>query len=124
MITTSRVSAIRLAGSFYVFEDLECRKPPRRAHDPAARMRGRSTHIEVLDRRAELSVAGHRTQEEKLFERKLALKNVSFAQPELPVKVERREHLLVDNDVLDVRRVLGDGVDHVVAEGFALVVPV
>ena len=87
-------------------------------------MRGRSAHIKVLDGSAELRPTRHRPQEEELLQRKFALENVAFAKPELALQIERRDHLAMQNDVLDVGRVLGDGVDHVVAESFLLIVPV
>ena len=87
-------------------------------------MGGRSAHVEILDGRAELRPARHRPQEEKLLERKLALKNVAFAQSQFALQIERRDHLLVQDDVFDIGRVLGDGVDDIVAKGFFLIVPV
>jgi hypothetical protein len=44
--------------------------------------------------------------------------------PNVALDVERRQHLPVQDDVPDVRRVLGDGVDDRVAERLALLVPV
>ena len=70
------------------------------AHDAAAGMRGRSAHVQVLDRRAVLRPARDRTQEEKLLERKLALEDVAFGQAELAFEVERRDDLAVQDDVL------------------------
>src|SRR5579862_3131389 len=87
-------------------------------------MRRRTAHVEILDRRAELRVSRHRAQEEKLFQRKLTLKNVSFGKTPLALQIERRHNLLVQDDVLDVGRVFRNGVDDVVAECFFLIVPV
>ena len=63
-----------------VFQDFESRQPAGAAHDAAAGMRGRSAHVQVLDRSAELRPTRHRPQEEKLLQRKLALENIAFAQ--------------------------------------------
>ena len=82
-----------------------------------------SAHVEVADRRAVLRPARGGAEEEQLLERQLALEDVAFGQPELALEVERRQDLAVQDDVLDVRRVLGDGVDDGVAERLALVVP-
>src|SRR5438874_6921649 len=107
-----------------IFENFERREPSGSAHDSAARMGRRSAHVEVLNRRAELGPAGHRTQEEKLLEREFSLEDVTFAQSPLALQVERRDNLLVKNYVFDVGRVLVNCVDHVVAERFFLIVPV
>ncbi len=81
-------------------------------------------HIQRFrDRRLVARPAGRRTQEEQLLERQLALEDVPFRQPELALDVERRQHLPVQDDVADVRRVLGDRVDDGVAERLALLVP-
>ena len=103
----------QLGRSLDVFQDFERREASGPAHDAAAGMRCRSAHVEILDGRAELRVSRHRPQEEKLLERKLALENVAFAQSPLAFEVERRHHLAVKNDVFNVGRVLGDGVDDV-----------
>ena len=55
---------------------------------------------------------------------KLALKNIAFAQSPLAFQIERRHDLPVQNDVANIRRVLGNGVDHVVAKLFFLIVPI
>src|SRR6202041_353895 len=68
--------------------------------------------------------ACRRPQKEKLFERKFTLKNISFGQTGLALDIQRRDELFADDDVLYIWRVLGDGVDHGVAEGFALLVPI
>src|SRR5690242_10769497 len=106
-----------------VFQDDLARQAAIRAHDAAARMRRRSAHVEIVDWRAVIRPSRDGTQEEKLFERKLALKNISLREAKFSLEIERRQHLPADDDVFNVRRVLGNGVDHVVAEGFALLVP-
>ena len=91
---------------------------------PPPGMRRRAAHVEVLDRRPVLGPSRHGPQEEELLESQLALEDVAFREPEVALEVERREDLPVLDDVLDVRRVLGDRVDDRVAEGLALLVPV
>src|ERR1700680_2956945 len=87
-------------------------------------MRGRAANVEVLDRRPELRPPRNGAEEEQLLQRKLTLKNVAFAEAEFALEIKRRNHLFVQDDVLDVGCVLGNGVDHVVAERFFLIVPV
>src|SRR5216683_530166 len=89
-----------------------------------ARMGRGSAHIKVLDGRAELRPARYWSQEEELLERKLALEDIAFAQAKIAFQIKRRDHLPVQDDVLDIGRVLGNGIDHVVAEGLFLVIPV
>src|SRR5690348_13323954 len=105
-----------------VFEDFQRGKPAGSAHNSAARVCCRAAHIKVLDGRAELRVSRDWAQKEKLFERKFALEDVALAQPKLTFEVQRREHLFIDNDVAYVGRVLCNCIDHIVAEGLALVV--
>ena len=76
-----------------------------------------------LHRRLVLRPAGRGAQEEQLLERQLALEDVAFRQAEVALDVERRQHLPVQDDVLDVRRVLRDRVDDRVAERLAVLVP-
>src|SRR5437899_9471390 len=99
------------------------RNPPGGAHNPAARMGRRAAHIEVLDGRPVVRPAGHRPQKKQLFERQLALKDVSLRQPEFALEVEWRQHLPPDNNLFQIGREFRDRVDHVVAEPLALLVP-
>src|ERR1700683_3416070 len=87
-------------------------------------MCGRTAEIKVLDGSAELRISRNRPKKEQLLERKFALKDIAFAQSPFAFQIERRDDLLVQNDVSNIGRVLGDSVDHVVAEGFFLIVPV
>src|SRR5262245_1513131 len=86
----------------------ERRIPSRCAHDAASGMRSRSTHPEVADRRRVLRPSGSRTKEEQLLEGQLALKDVAFGEPELALEIERREHLPMQDDVANVRCMLGE----------------
>ena len=51
-----------------------------RAHDPAARVRGRAAHVQPVDRRPVPRPARHRPVEEQLLERQLALEDVALGQ--------------------------------------------
>src|ERR1700733_3392901 len=86
-------------------------------------MRGGAAHVESVDRRTVVGPAGHGAQEEKLFEREFALKDVALRESEFAFEIERRENLATDDQLFDIGRVLGDGVDDGIAEGFALIVP-
>src|ERR1041384_1732744 len=99
-----------------ILEHLERRIPPRRAHDPAAGMRRRPAHVKVLDRRAILRPTRRRTQKEELLERQLALEDVPLRQTKLTLEIQRRQHLTIANQALEVWRVLGNRVDHRVAK--------
>src|SRR5579862_2382535 len=123
MMTTSRLISGMLGRSL-VLENFESCKTSRRSHDAASGMGGRSAHIKVLNRCTEARVARCRTQEEKLLKRKLALEDVAFAQSPLAFEIERRHHLAMQDDVFDVGRVLGNGVDDSIAKCFFLVVPI
>src|SRR6476469_8396944 len=116
MMTTSVITSMFL-------QYPERRISPGRAHDAAAGMRGGSAHIEIADRRRVLGPPGRRTQEEQLFEGELSLEDIAFGEAPFSLEIERRHHLPMQNDVLDVRRVLRQRIDDGVAERLALVVP-
>src|SRR5215831_4720152 len=122
MMTTSRVSAT--LSHLPVFQDFERGQAAGCSHDPAARMGCRSAHVQVLNRSAERGISRHGAQEEQLFKRKLSLEDVALAQSPLALQVERSDNLTVQDDVLDVRSVLGNRVDDGVAKLVALGVPV
>src|SRR5580765_2511792 len=82
----------------------------RSSHDSASGMRGGAAHIKVAYRCSILRPARSRPQEEQLFERQFALEDVAFGQTERSFDIERRQHLTMENDVLDIRRVLRDRV--------------
>src|SRR5690348_10661252 len=106
-----------------VFENFQRCKAPRRAHDSAAGMRGGAAHIKIFDGSAITRPSCNRPQEEKLLERKFALKNIAFGQADLLLNVPRTEHLLADDDFFQVRRIFGDRVDHRVAKFVAAIFP-
>ena len=90
---------------------------------PPPGMGGGAAHVEVLHRRAVAGPARHGPQEEELLEGQLALEDVALGEAPLALQVQRRQHLAVQDELLQVGRVLGDGVHHRVAEGLALLVP-
>src|SRR5262245_30365586 len=86
-------------------------------------MRCGAAHVKMTYGRPVLGPTGRRTQEEKLLESQLALKDVAFGEAETPLDIERCEDLPVQNDVAQIRRVLGERVDHRVPELFPFLVP-
>src|SRR3954470_21927929 len=82
------------------------RVPAWRSHDAAAGVCRRAAHVEPLHRRLVLRPAGRGAEEEELLQRQLSLEDVAFRQAEVPLDVEGRQDLAVQDDVLDVRRVL------------------
>src|SRR5579863_455546 len=124
MMTMSRWLFPAILGrSLDIFQNLQRGQPAVCAHDAASGMRGRSAHVEILNWRAVLSPAWHRTQEEELFERELSLEDVALGQSPLAFEIERSDDLLLDDDVFQVRCVLRDRVDHRVAERLFFSVP-
>src|ERR1041384_8083264 len=95
-----------------IFQQLQRRISTRCTHDPTTRMRRRSAHVEILDRRAILRPSRRRSQKEKLFERQLTLKNISFRQTKITFEIEWRQNLPIANQLLDVRRVLRNRINH------------
>src|SRR5271163_2813709 len=86
-------------------------------------MRGGAAHVEFFYRSAVTRPAGGGPQEEKLLERKFALENVAFGQARLAFDVQWSDELFSDDEIFQVGRELGNGVNDGVAEGFALLVP-
>src|SRR6266478_2817283 len=86
----------------FILQNHHRRIPAARAHDAAARMRRRPTHVKVLDRRTILGPTRRGTQKEKLFQRQLALKDVSFRQSEFTFQIEWRQNLSMQDDVFDI----------------------
>src|SRR5260370_5202434 len=86
-------------------------------------MRARAAHIKVMDGSAIVGPSGYGAKKKELLERKLALKNIALGEAEFALEVERGQDLAADDDVFDVGRVFGDGVDDIFAEGFLMIVP-
>ena len=87
-------------------------------------MDARAALEEPADGGVELGPAGRRAQEEELVEPQLALEDVALGQPGAALDVQRGQHLTFEDDVRQVRRVLGERPDDGVPEGVALGVPV
>ena len=87
-------------------------------------MRRGTAHVKIPDGRAILGPTRRGPQKEELFERQLSLKNIAFRETELSLNIERRQHLPVQDQLLDVGRMLGNGIDDRIAELLASLVPV
>src|SRR6185436_8624476 len=101
--------SVRLLGDLLLFlhrllEDSQRRVAAGGAHDAAAGVRRRAAQVEVADRRFVLRPPGSGTEEEELLQRQLSLEDVALRETEGPLDVERRQHLAMQDDVLDVRR--------------------
>src|SRR5689334_14349192 len=83
----------------------------------------RTTHIEVANRRAVLRPPRNWTEEEKLFERQLALKDISFGQSKASFDIQRRQHLTMQDDVAKIRCIFRQSIDNRIAESFPLFIP-
>src|SRR5580700_1904561 len=123
MMTMSRrldLASDMLCRSLDVFQNFQSGETSRCAHDSSAGMSGRTTHIKILNGRAEARIAWRGTQEEKLLQREFALENVAFAQSPLAFEIKWSDSLPVENDVFDVGRILRNRVDDSIAKGFLL----
>src|SRR5260370_3308758 len=87
-------------------------------------MSRRSTHVEILDWGAILRPTRGRPEKEKLFESELTLKNVSLRKTKIAFKIQGRQDLSMQNQILDIRRVLGNRLNHRIAKFFTLLIPV
>ncbi len=74
------------------------------AGDAAAGVGARAAMVEALQRPAIIGVAQHRPRREQLIERQRAVKDVAAEQAELPLEVERRQHLAADHARRKARR--------------------
>src|SRR5438270_11777479 len=89
--TTSGTSAA--PPSTAVPEHLVGRVVPGRARDPTPGVGPRPTEVQGPDRRSIAGPPGHRSVEEQLVRRQVAVEDVPLGQPVDALKVERREHL-------------------------------
>src|SRR5947207_12059347 len=92
-----RRQVVALQNSFVVFQNLHRAIPAGCPHNAAARMRCRTAHVEIANRRAILHPTRRRPQKEKLLERQLALKDIAFRKSKVAFDVERRQHLAMQN---------------------------
>src|SRR5213596_1978925 len=74
----------------------------RGAHDPAARVRGRTAHPQVPQRRSVPRPSRYRSVEEELLEGELALEDVALGQPEPVLDVLGGQDLRVQDQLADV----------------------
>ena len=95
----------------------------RRTRHAAARVGARPTHVEPGDGRAVIAMTQHRPRGIELIERHVAVEDVATDQPELAFEVERRVDLAGDDARLEVGRMLRDGIDDMVGDLFAHIVP-
>lgn len=64
-----------------------------RSGHSSAGMRAGSAQVQPFDRRAILRPTGHRAHEEKLLERKIAVKNIALGEAVGAFQIEGRENL-------------------------------
>src|SRR5450755_4157706 len=77
----------------------------RSAHHASARMCSRAAQVQSLDRRFVASATGHRAQNEHLIQAHLAVENIAAGESEAALEIKRRQHLLVDDQRTEARRV-------------------
>src|ERR1041384_6043608 len=95
----SRHPFIRFIRGLNIFQQLKRCISTWRTHDPTTRMRRRPAHVKVFDRRAILRPPRRRSQKEKLLERQLTLKNISFRQTKIAFEIEWRQNLTISNQL-------------------------
>src|SRR5208282_4404781 len=91
----------------------------RRTHDAAPGVRARTAHVYAADRRAVLSEARHRPVEQQLIHGQFTLEYIAFRQSDFVLDVPRRAYLGMQNELLEVRAVPGDGIDDRIAEALS-----
>src|SRR5437660_6086869 len=96
---------------------------PRRAGDPASRMRSRTAQIETFQRHPVGRRPNHRPSAEQLVEAHLAVENVTADEAEAALEVERRMDLPAEHRGGKARRVRVDGGDDLISRLLPLLVP-
>ena len=86
-------------------------------------MRAGTTEIEALNGRLVLRPAGNWTHEEKLLQRQIPVKNVSFGQSIHTLEIQGRKHLPCDDCAGHVWCIFCDLRYYTVAEQFAVLIP-
>src|SRR3954468_23347227 len=86
----------------FIFENHHRRIATAGAHDAAARMRGGPAHVKVPDGRTVLRPSRRGPKKKNLLQRQLALENIAFRQSKLALEVEWRQHLPMQNYVLNI----------------------
>src|SRR5690554_2044306 len=106
-----------------VLQNLPRRVVSRRAGDAAAWMRARAAHVKPLQRSAVVAVTQHGPRAVQLIEAERTMEDVAADEPETPLEVQRRQRLVTQHAVAEVRRVARDGVDHQLRDAIPFLVP-
>src|SRR5689334_24292906 len=77
-----------------------------------------------IQRSSVLCPTRNRTHKEKLIERHVSVKDISSGQRVLALEVQRRNHLTMNNRILDSGRVLRQSVETAIGELFLYSIPV
>ena len=93
------------------------------AGDTATGVRARTAHIKPRDRRPVVAMPQHRTCGIQLVERHVAVEDIAADQPEFALEIERRMDLPCNDTRLEIGCMLRDGVDDVVGDLLADIVP-
>src|SRR4029079_3117106 len=88
----------------------------RGAHNSAAGVSCRATHVEVAHGCSILRPARSGSKEEELLERQFTLKDVALAQAEHGLDIQRRQYLAMKNQASQIGREFGNRVHHRIPE--------
>src|SRR5215510_1079156 len=83
----------------------------------------RAAVIEPSHGAAVVGMTQHRPRREQLVQRQRAVKDVAAEQAELPLEIERGQHLPTDDTSCKTRREPIDGCDHEIGDFLAMIVP-
>src|ERR1035441_4299466 len=97
--TTAHASSLIPSNLYSVLQHLAGGVVTRRAHNSTAGVRAGAAQIQPLRRRAVARVAGHRAHDEHLIQGHLAVEDVAAGDAVAALHVERREHLLINNEI-------------------------
>src|SRR6202008_2006716 len=95
----------------------------RSACDASTGVSACAAQVEPVYRRAILRPSRNRAHEEKLIERQVTVKNISFGQPVRTLEIERGQNLPGEDRSREVRCVLANLSNDMVAEQLAIFVP-
>src|SRR5882757_8779311 len=82
-----------------------------RSHHSASGMSAGAAHVHAAHRSTVLRVARDGAVEEQLIESELTLEDIAFGKADLILDVPRSADLSVQNELFEIRTVLGDGID-------------
>src|SRR5215472_398292 len=94
------------------------------AHDTAARMSTRSAQIQSVDRSAVPGPAGYRSHKEQLVQCHVTMKDVAAGERVVAFHIQRRDHLAMNDGILDIGGILRQCVDTPVGELLLHSVPI